>query len=308
MSHQFKPSLTKLGEVIDSVKVVDSVKVIDSVNANKITPADCNQSAAKSDSPSSSNVDAYLETYSETYFDELYSDNTDPWQYQTRWYEKRKRDICLAVLPLARYGNGIELGCGNGVFSELLADRCQALVSVDGNTHAVQLAAQRLASMPHVKVIQAVIPSALVTLTTGIVDADGLSDDSSAYKPAFDLIVISEILYYLSPDDIHKVIAWIRQNLAIGGTLLCCHWRYAIDGFAMTGETVHQRLHQAFNAVNNANTLSKTNNQQNNSKNSNNQENQPATFSHQSQIIDNDFLLDVWQNSLDSVARQENLI
>ncbi|MEJ6069105.1 hypothetical protein MT378_15285, partial [Psychrobacter sp. 16-Bac2893] len=115
-----------------------------------------------------------------------------------------------------------------------------------------------------------------------------LSNDTPTIEPAFDLIVISEILYYLSPNDIDTVIAWTQQNLIIGGTLLCCHWRYAIDGFAMTGETVHQRLHHAFNFANN--------------------EKHHVAFNHQSQVIDNDFLLDIWQRSPSSVAMQENLI
>lgn len=215
--------------------------------------------------------------YSEAYFDALYNDNTDPWHYQTRWYEKRKRDICLAVLPQAHYSNAIELGCGNGVLSELLAHRCQALVSMDGNRQAVQLAKERLVELPHAKVIQGVIPNALLAL-----------QDALTNTPPFDLIVISEILYYLSPSDIDKVIAWTQQNLAPDGTLLCCHWRYAIDHFSMTGETVHQRFQHAFNAENN--------------------KNHQITFNHQSQLVDSDFLLDMWQRSPKSVAMQENLI
>ena len=226
--------------------------------------------------------------YSESYFDALYNDNTDPWQYQTRWYEKRKRDICLAILPQSQYNNAIELGCGNGVLSELFAQRCQALVSIDGNQRAVQLAKERLAELSHVKVIQGVVPNRLLNLKEAIIEAYPLSNDTPTIEPAFDLIVISEILYYLSLNDIDTVIAWTQQNLAIGGTLLCCHWRYAIDGFAMTGETVHQRLHHAFNFANN--------------------EKHHVAFNHQSQVIDDDFLLDIWQRSPSSVAMQENLI
>ena len=226
--------------------------------------------------------------YSESYFDALYNDNTDPWQYQTRWYEKRKRDICLALLPQSQYDNAIELGCGNGVLSELFAQRCRALVSIDGNERAVQLAKERLAELSHVKVIQGVVPNRLLNLKEAIIEAYPLSNDTPTIEPAFDLIVISEILYYLSPNDIDTVIAWTQQNLVIGGTLLCCHWRYAIDGFAMTGETVHQRLHHAFNFANN--------------------EKHQVAFNHQSQVIDNDFLLDIWQRSPSSVAMQENLI
>lgn len=237
-------------------------------------------SASESDFHNSKN-DTSAHTYSESYFDALYNDNSDPWQYQTRWYEKRKRDMCLAVLPKAKYTSAIELGCGNGVFSTLLASRCHALVSIDGNKQAVQLAKQRLAEVGHVKVIQGVIPSVLPTT-----------------KSHFDLIVISEILYYLSANDIDTVIAWIQQNLAVGGTLLCCHWRYDIDGFAMTGETVHQRLHHAFNRI--IHDVNSAQRQQVDSQN--------PTFTHQSKVVDSDFLLDVWQRSPETVAMQENLV
>ena len=229
-----------------------------------------------------------LAAYSESYFDALYNDNTDPWQYQTRWYEKRKRDMCLAILPQSQYDNAIELGCGNGVFSELLAQRCQALVSIDGNHQAVQLAKERLTELPHVKVVQGVIPNRLLTLKDAVIEAYPLLNETSTMQAPFDLIVISEILYYLSSNDIDMVIAWTQQNLAMGGTLLCCHWRYAIEGFAMTGETVHQSLRLAFNTENNGK--------------------HQVAFTHQSQMIDSDFLLDVWQRSQRSVAMQENLV
>lgn len=222
--------------------------------------------------------------YSETYFDALYRDNSDPWQYQTRWYEKRKRDMCLAALPQATYMNAIELGCSNGVFSELLAGRCQTLLSIDGNLQAVQLAKQRLIDYSHVKVIQGVIPHTLSTLNEKNPKNNSLSNDSTPNKQAYDLIVISEILYYLPLVDIDKVITWIKQSLTLEGTLLCCHWRYDIDGFLMTGETVHQRLQQAFNESHN------------------------ITLTHQSQIVDSDFLLDVWQRSAQTIAMQEQLI
>ena len=104
--------------------------------------------------------------------------------------------------------------------------------------------------------------------------------------------------YYLSSNDIETVITWITQNLTVGGTLLCCHWRYAIEGFVMTGETVHQRLNQAFNKVNNE--VEPKQGQHIDTKNS--------AFTHQSKIIDSDFLLDVWQYSSESVAMQENLV
>ncbi len=266
-----------------------AIDLVDRLNVSKSDLADCTFTA-----------DSQANTYSETYFDALYSGNSDPWQYQTRWYEKRKRDMCLAVLPQAKYDTAIELGCGNGVFSALLAHRCQSLLSIDGNNQAVQLAKHYLAECSHAKVIQGVIPEVLFRLKNGLLENDPLSasDSAPAHQPPFDLIIISEILYYLSPNDIDTVIDWIKQKLAIGGTLLCCHWRYAIDGFSMTGETVHERLCQAFDGANHRADMAKNH--------------QTAfthpTFTHQSQLVDSDFLLDVWQNAAKTVAMQENLV
>jgi len=225
--------------------------------------------------------------YSEAYFDALYHDNADPWQYQTRWYEERKRNTCLALLPKPHYTSAIELGCGNGVLSELLAQRCQQLVSVDGNQQAVQLAQKRLAALPHVKVIQGIIPDMLSSLTAVCSHHDSVTQYTSGSQPCFDLIVISEVLYYLSPSDVDIVIEWAMRHLAPNGTLLCCHWRYAIEGFALTGETVHKRLHHAFSTYTAP---------------------QSSAFIHQSQMIDSDFLLDIWQQSTDSIATQEHLV
>lgn len=250
---------------------------------------------------SDTRTDDQSNSYSESYFDTLYSGSSDPWQYQTRWYEQRKRDMCLAVLPQAHYSNAIELGCGNGVFSELLAQRCQTLLSIDGNNKAVQLARQRLIDTPHAKVMQGIIPDVLLTLTEvreQTYPSSELPKSVHAHTPPFDLIVISEILYYLSPEDIDKVIAWIGENLAKGGTLLCCHWRYPIEGFVMTGETVHQRFYQVFNSANDVDVAN----------NANTDNSKPITFTQQSQTVDSDFLLDVWQNSSKSVAMQESLV
>lgn len=265
----------------------------------------------QTDNQSVSQTNEQSTTYSETYFDALYNDNADPWQYQTRWYEKRKRDICLAVLPQAQYANAIELGCGNGVFSELLAQRCQALLSLDGNKHAVQLAKQRLVKLPHVKVIQGVIPNILFSLEAFFLETHPISDSILASTPPFDLIVISEILYYLPPKQIDRVIAWIEQHLAKGGTLLCCHWRYDIKGFEMNGDIVHKRLQQAFNSNNDKSNVNKQVEQNEAEAHALDQphtKTNPVNFTHQTQMIERDFLLDVWLNTKRSLAMQENLV
>jgi hypothetical protein len=41
----------------------------------------------------------------DAYFDRMYDDTDDPWQLSTRWYERRKYAITLALLPDRRYSS-----------------------------------------------------------------------------------------------------------------------------------------------------------------------------------------------------------
>ncbi|MET0989618.1 MAG: PIG-L deacetylase family protein, partial [Glaciihabitans sp.] len=45
------------------------------------------------------------------YFDAAYSRRADPWGFETRWYESRKRALTVASLPAERYESALEIGC-----------------------------------------------------------------------------------------------------------------------------------------------------------------------------------------------------
>ncbi|WP_040260688.1 class I SAM-dependent methyltransferase [Pseudomonas massiliensis] len=160
---------------------------------------------------------------SEDYFDELYDGNPDPWAYRRRWYEKRKRDLTLACLPRQRYRRGFEPGCSNGELSAALALRCDRLLCTDLNTQAVELAQRRLAGHQGVEVRQG-------------------SLDEQWPTGEFDLIVFSEVGYYLAPAQWQAVARQAGASLSSGGTLLACHWLHPIEGCAMTGREVHRVL------------------------------------------------------------------
>lgn len=213
------------------------------------------------------------------YFEEIYRASDDPWQYQSRWYEVRKRQLCLASLVHSRYRNGIELGCANGVFSEALAERCQHLLCIDANPTAIQLTAQRNAKCTHVEVRQALIPQ---DLPWQDLPRQNLSQPDSSQpnrsQDGFDLIVINEILYYLTSHEIAQVTAWIKKQLKPQGTLLCCHWRYPIEHFDLTGVEVHQQLCAQL------------------------------PFLHYLTLDDQDFILDIWQHGQESIAVTEGLV
>lgn len=154
------------------------------------------------------------------YFDELYHHNDDPWDYQNRWYEERKRNICLALLLKPHYQNVLEVGCSNGIFSAQLAQRSKKLLCVDANRKAIELAKAKLHHLNHVEVRQNIVP-------------DQFPQD------LFDLIVVGEILYYLNHDELSKLIEKIHSSLTSDGMILCCHWRYPIENFPLNGDLVH---------------------------------------------------------------------
>ncbi|GGJ91747.1 SAM-dependent methyltransferase [Pseudomonas matsuisoli] len=160
------------------------------------------------------------------YFEELYAQSADPWEYRQRWYESRKRDLTLAALPHPRYSSAFEPGCSIGELSANLATRCDALLISDGNDTAIAHARSRLASEPHVRIEKRLLP-------------DAWPDEQ------FDLIVFSELGYYFSPDALTVLASRMQQSLLPGGVLIACHWRHPIEGCALNGDEVHQHLSRA---------------------------------------------------------------
>src|SRR4051794_19155001 len=129
------------------------------------------------------------------YFDGLYRDDLDPWDLASSPYEQRKLALLMASLPEARYREAFEPGCAIGVTTEALAGRCNRLLAMDGAIRAVEQARRRLVGVKgRVSVREGRIP----------VDWPALR---------FDLIVISELLYYLDVEDRREVSSLVVDSL-----------------------------------------------------------------------------------------------
>lgn len=157
------------------------------------------------------------------YFEALYAESADPWGFTSRWYEQRKYALTMAALPRQRYRRGFEPGCSIGVLSVLLAQRCDALLATDVAPAAVARARERLAGY------------------------DGAAVDRLAVPlewPAgrFDLVVLSEIGYYLSPGDLEILRDRSVASLEPGGTLLAVHWRHEVPDYPLRGDAVHDLI------------------------------------------------------------------
>jgi SAM-dependent methyltransferase len=154
-------------------------------------------------------------TLGHSYFEDLYRLDGDPWGFRTRWYETRKRQLTLASLPDRHYGTVFEPGCSIGLLTAELAARSGRVLAMDISAAALQQA-------------QA-CPADNVEFRVGSVPAD--------WPPGrFDLVVLSEIGYYMDQDDCHQL-----ADLAVNAArdLVEVHWRHPVEEYPLTGDQVH---------------------------------------------------------------------
>jgi SAM-dependent methyltransferase len=161
-------------------------------------------------------------------FEERYAREPDPWGFASRWYEARKYALTVAALPEPRYKRAFEPGCSIGVLTAALAERCQYLLAVDGVDAALEQARQRLSGRSHVDIVRMVVPDTW---------PDG----------PWDLVVLSEIGYFLDRPTFGRLLDRAAATTAAGATLLAVHWRGETD-YPQTGDAVHQAIgaHRAF--------------------------------------------------------------
>jgi cyclopropane fatty-acyl-phospholipid synthase-like methyltransferase len=159
----------------------------------------------------------------DSYFERMYAGDEDPWQLSSRWYEKRKYAITLALLPDRRYRHAFEPGCSIGTLTTLLARRCDHVTAVDVADAALRTADRRL---------RAAGMRDRVTLSCASLDAPWPSGP-------FDLLVLSEVAYYLSVDKLAEVLRRQCPRLRPGAAVIAAHWRHAVADYPLTGDEAH---------------------------------------------------------------------
>jgi predicted TPR repeat methyltransferase len=157
------------------------------------------------------------------YFEGLYAESGDPWDFETSEYEWKKYERTLAVLGGRTFRRALEAGASIGVFTGMLAEHCDDLLAVDVSERAVAAARERLSGRTHVRVERRTLPEEM---------PDG----------PFDLIVASEVLYYFPREEMLAVLHGFERELAPGGTLLAVHWRRETKTYPLQGDEVHELL------------------------------------------------------------------
>lgn len=160
-------------------------------------------------------------TLDNAYFDKVYTEKQDPWNFEKSEYEKDKYLKTLDSLPKKKYHKGLEIGCSIGVLTKLLADRCNELMSIDLNEFALASAKERLKEQSN------------VTLKIG-----SIPDDLP--KESFDLVVMSEVGYYLSIDDLIKAKDEIKLRMIEDADLILVHWTHEVADYPLSGDQVNE--------------------------------------------------------------------
>jgi SAM-dependent methyltransferase len=154
------------------------------------------------------------------YFRRLYRLNEDPWDFADSQYEREKYVATLRALPRERYRSALELGCSIGVFTRLLAERCEEVLAVDVSIDALISAARRCADLPHVRFAPC--------------------DLSRAFPSGvYDLVTLCELGFYFSPPDLARIREAIVRVLEPQGDLILVHWTPPVMGHAQTAGDVH---------------------------------------------------------------------
>ncbi len=163
---------------------------------------------------------ANLASLTPDFFEALYRQNADPWQFATSEYEARKYQTTLAALPRDRYQSGFEIGGSIGVLTEQLAARCDSLLSVDVSTIAQSQAIHRCQHLDNIEFELMSVPQAFP-------------------DREFDLIVLSEVGYYWCREDLYKAQELMLDRLRSTGHLLLVHWIVDARVLPLTGDEVH---------------------------------------------------------------------
>ena len=140
----------------------------------------------------------------------------DPWGYSSA-YEQTKYEHTLELLPEGPIGRALELACAEGHFTVRLAPRVGTLVAADIAAKALERAADRCAGQDNVSFRQ-------------------LDMRRDALPAGFDLIVCSEVLYYIGDGaDLRRFARRLCAALAPAGHLLVTHANAVVDDPAETG-------------------------------------------------------------------------
>ncbi|KQT18488.1 hypothetical protein ASG31_07140 [Chryseobacterium sp. Leaf404] len=160
------------------------------------------------------------------YFDDVYAAKDDPWDFETSEYETAKYAATMEALPKKHYTKTLEIGCSIGVLSLLLAEITKNLLATDVSQKALDIAKKRCENKSNVKF-------------------ECMSFPHEMPEGGFDLIMISEVAYYLSAVDWDSAVESVYKKLLPEGNIVLVHWLPEVHDYPQTGDEVHDSFERS---------------------------------------------------------------
>jgi SAM-dependent methyltransferase len=158
------------------------------------------------------------------HLNELYGESEDPWHMRGGWSAQRRRDLLLASLNHARYGNTFVPGCGGGELLPALARRTDRVLAADDNRERLASARARTEHLCNVRVQWLRLPAQWPT------------------EARFDLIVLHEMGYLMELADWAHLAEAVRGSLEPDATVLACHHHRQFSNRQLQTDTLHGTL------------------------------------------------------------------
>jgi SAM-dependent methyltransferase len=167
-------------------------------------------------------------------FEALYRANEDPWSIGKATAPRYQKYFEL-VTPYAS-GSVLDIGAGSGAFLARFQGAAASLVGVDISSKAVEIGARRFPS---------------IRFLTGA--ADRLDEVAELRAQKFDLILCSDVIYYLGHGGRRRLLDWISAHLTDNGVVLIAAWvpggrylsRNELDDLVTRSLVVEQREYLA---------------------------------------------------------------
>lgn len=163
----------------------------------------------------------------------LYEDSDDPWAMETSPYEARKRRATLAALPRRQYRFCFEPGASIGMLTAELAQRAERVEAWEPLERPLAIARRRLLELERSGWVE---PGRVRLLQ------QALGAGSEMGPAGADLVVLSEVLYYIDPADLPPLVEALTQRAADGAHIIAVHWRHPVAGWPGGGATTHEAL------------------------------------------------------------------
>ncbi len=153
-------------------------------------------------------------------FDAMMADgDTDPWKFESSVYERRRFDIVLACLGRREYRRALEIGCATGQLSDRLSAIADDVIGFDASPRALEIAQAR---------------NDRVRWVLGAAPWD-------IPEERFDLIVLSEMGYFLDGPDLLATLRTVRRLLRRDGEIVIANWRRETSDIPLDGPLVNEQ-------------------------------------------------------------------